>query len=672
MKTIKPAIVFFAVLILLVLLSITSVYYIKIPSTSISTKLLFVALFTFNVIAFITLIFFVGKNLFYLYIEAKNKAPGYRFKSRLIAVFVILTLIPSGFLFITASGLATNYINQIFSPTVKEPFKKSIELAKEFYDYEKQKTLELAYLYAQGKILELPTDSKVSVLTTLPDDACNAVKDAFKGKSSAEVISQDKGDIIIGATSSPKGIVVVQKTMPAAISTKSLQIKSLYEDMLKLEAFKSPLNINFVLTLGFATMLMVFAGIWVSLKLSKSITVPIENLAKATLEVSKGNLDVSVPVTSKDEIGLLTQSFNDMVTQLRQSKESLQKAYSDSATKRLLLENILQNINSGVIVLDNVGKVITMNKSAMNTFALTSEDLADMDYQRLVQIAQSPELQDLVKSMQGKYLKATSQEITLNIKGRRLIAEIYIVGIRQSDDAKAEGILVVLNDITEAVRAQKIIAWQEVARRMAHEIKNPLTPIKLSAERALKKFKDKAPDFEAVIEKSFNTIVRETEILKNLVDEFARYGRLPELQKTPTDLNALIEDVISIYKGYKDVHFELHLEQSMSLIDLDPEQIRRAIINIIDNALRAMNNKGTLVINTIKHPDKYLIKIADTGCGISDDIKDKLFLPYFSKSKDGTGLGLAITHRIIKEHRGNVYVLDNSPQGAIFVIELPC
>jgi two-component system nitrogen regulation sensor histidine kinase NtrY len=245
------------------------------------------------------------------------------------------------------------------------------------------------------------------------------------------------------------------------------------------------------------------------------------------------------------------------------------------------------------------------------------------------------------------------------------------MAIRESEDAAVLGMLVVLEDLTEVIKAQKTEAWQEVARRIAHEIKNPLTPIKLSTERLIKKWHQKDADFGPVFEKSTRTIIAEVDGLRNLVDIFSKYGTMPEISKTPTALGEVIDTVVSLYRGYKDIRLNVTVDEEMSPVSIDREQFKRVLINIFDNAIRAMRNTGTITVSAHGTDHSVAIEIADTGPGIPDDEKEKLFLPYFSKRKDGTGLGLAIANKIIADHGGRIVVRDNAPSGSIFTIEIP-
>ncbi|MBI3593198.1 MAG: HAMP domain-containing protein, partial [Nitrospirae bacterium] len=354
MKIFRHFIIISGLLFFIAVLTAVELYFIKLPSMEMTTRLLLIGLLTLNILALLTLMFFVGKNIFRLYMERRYRVLGHKFRIKLMTIFVILTLIPSSFLFVAASGLATNYINRIFSPQMKEPFNKSVELARAFYDFERERALMAAKNISGDKPSQTP-EMSVHRYHALPDNATDILRDAFNGREGTEIISKDSGDIIRAAvpdrSKGAKGAIVVELLLPKKISEKSEKLKELYEDYLKIESFKEPLRLNYILTLGFLTLMMVFTGLWVSLKISGGITVPIQSLAIATEQVASGDLNVQVSVKSEDEIGLLITSFNQMVRQLKDNKDSLEKAYMESDKRRLYLENILENINSGVIFL---------------------------------------------------------------------------------------------------------------------------------------------------------------------------------------------------------------------------------------------------------------------------------------------------------------------------------
>jgi two-component system nitrogen regulation sensor histidine kinase NtrY len=686
MKIFKPLIILFVLLVILISVTLIEIYFIKVPDVDVKTRFLLMAFLTVNVMALLTLIFFAGKNIFKLFMERHQKILGYRFRTRLVVIFVVLTLIPSAFLFLAASGLANNYINKIFSPQMREQFNLSVDLARSFYDFQRERLLVAARAKAERHslqsttsavnvdALETDTDLTIRIYSVLPEDASDTIKDAFKGEEGTEVASYANGEIIRAAVpfkqDSGLGVVVAELVLPKAISDNAAKIKDIYEGYLMLEAFKEPLRVNYMLFLGFLTLIIVFAGIWLSLKISKGITLPIQALAMATEQIASGDLSAHVDMKSKDEIGLLIDSFNEMVRQLKDNKDSLQKAYAESDTRRLYLENILQNINSGVIFLDNYGKILTINKAACKILDIDEGDMIGRHYKEFINRINAEDLTNFIAGIEGKQINEIKKEIKANISGRNLILNVTLTGIREDHATGSLGMLVVFDDLTYLIKAQKAITWQEVARQLAHEIKNPLTPIKLSTERLMKKWQNKDADFGPVLEKSTKTIISEVENLGKLVDTFSRYGKMPQMNKTAANIYEIIDDAVSLYKGFNDVMINIESENT-PLIEIDKEQFKRVFINILDNAITAMNGKGVIDIASRINANNLIVTIADNGPGIKDADKEKLFLPYFSGRKDGTGLGLAIVNKIVSDHGGQISVRDNKPRGAIFDIEIP-
>ena len=668
------AIIAFLLLIIIIGGFWIELYYMKLESASFLTRLTVLTLLNLTIIALLTLMFFVAKNLVRLYLERRNRILGYRFKTKLVVILVVLTLIPATILFIVASGLLTSYIDRWFAPYLRRPLDSSVEIAKAFYELEKQRALDLAKRLPVG---QTPAGNySVIHLTELPKNATETVRLAFEGKEGVEVISEKNGDRVMAVVPEYKqgrqrGVIVVESFIPKKITENVENIKNAYEQYHTLESWKVPIKTNYLTILGFFTLIVVFMALWIALRISKGITDPIQNLAQATEQVAAGNLDVAVDVNQSDEIGLLMNSFNHMVKELKEGKESLQSAYVESDRRRLFMQNILDNINSGVIMLDTEGKILMINGAACSILNIEPRAVIYKGYKDLMSILRSEELENLVKGIEGREFRWIDKEVKVAIGNRQAILRVFIKGLK--DPQKYVGLLVVFDDLTDFIKAQKAVAWQEVARRIAHEIKNPLTPIKLSTERMVKKWESKESDFNQVFERSTKTIIKEVDGLKRLVDEFSRFSKMPEVRKLPTHLPTLIDEVVNLYKGYKGIEVNVSLPEECPLVELDEEQFKRVMVNIFDNAVHAISNKGKIEVKLRfdLSSNMVFIDIADDGPGIRDEDKERLFLPYFSTKKEGTGLGLAIANRIIAEHRGYIRVRDNEPKGTIFTMEIP-
>lgn len=646
-------------------------HYMRLKDVPFLTKLILLLLLNLTIIALLILMFFVGKSLVKLYFERRYKVLGYKFKTKLVVILVVLTLIPATFLFIVSSGLITNYIDRWFAPQLRQPLDRSIEIAKAVYEIERQKTLDYAKTLSTGKTTA--GNYTVRHLTEIPKDATETVRAAFEGKADVEVISGEKGDTVQAVVPEYKkgkqtGVIVIESLIPGKITDNVENIKDAYENYLTLESWKVPIKTNYLLILGFLTLIVVFMALWVALRIARGITDPIQSLAQATEQVAAGDLDIKVDLDREDEIGLLVNSFNDMVKKLKVGKESLQSAY-------LYIKNILDNINSGVIMLDTAGNISMINDAACSILNINQEKVKNKSYKELMSMIDSKELQNLVRGIEGREFKPVVKEVRAIIGERKIILKVFITSLK--DSQKYIGLLVVFDDLTEIInaeiKAQKALTWQEIARRVAHEIKNPLTPIKLSTECMLKKWEHRDADFDQVFHRSAKTIIKEVDSLRRLVDEFSRFGKMPEINKTPTHIPTIIDEVVNLYKGYKGLEINVSIPDNSPMVELDGEQFRRVMINIFDNAIQAMTDSGRIYV-TLKFDissNWAYIEIADNGPGIRDEDKDKLLLPYFSTRKNGTGLGLAIANRIIAEHRGYIRVRDNEPNGTVFTIEIP-
>jgi two-component system nitrogen regulation sensor histidine kinase NtrY len=674
MKNLRFNIIIASILILTIVAFGVELYYIRLGNVSFFTKLTILILLNLTVIALLTLIFFVAKSLTRLYLERRNRILGYKFKTKLVVILVILTLIPATILFVFSSGLITNYIDRWFAPQLRQPLDSSIEIAKAFYELEKQRALDIAKKVPKDETMV--GNYNIRHLSEIPKDATETLRAAFEGKAGAEIISKKNGDIVRAVVPEHRngrqmGVIVVESFVPKKITKKVENIKDAYEKYLTLESWRVPIKTNYLIILGFLTLLVIFMALWVALKIARGITDPIQSLAQATEQVAAGNLDINVPLNQKDEIGLLVNSFNHMVQELKEGKESLQSAYIESDRRRLFMENILDNINSGVIMLNTAGNVLMINGAACSILNINPEEILNKNYKELMSMIKSEELKNLVKDIEGREFRWIEREIKVSTKDRKAILRVFIKGLK--DSQKYIGLLVVFDDLTDIIKAQRAVAWQEVARRIAHEIKNPLTPIKLSTERLVKKWESRDTDFDQVFEHSTKTVIREVEGLKRLVDEFSKFSKMPEIKKIPTHMPAIIDEVVNLYKGYKGIEINVSLPEENPLVELDGEQFKRVMINIFDNAIHAISNKGRIDVRL--RFDMFLnmvyVDIADDGPGIRDEDKEKLFFPYFSTKRDGTGLGLAIANRIIVEHKGFIRVGDNEPKGTVFTIEVP-
>jgi two-component system nitrogen regulation sensor histidine kinase NtrY len=409
---------------------------------------------------------------------------------------------------------------------------------------------------------------------------------------------------------------------------------------------------------------LLLAAIWVALRVAAGITVPIRKLAEGTAAVAAGRFDYHIDETTGDEVGVLIDSFNRMTSELRHSREQLEQEVSYKQT-------ILSNIDTGVISIDRSGRITTINPAASAILSVHDREVLDKRYDEAFGFIELDPIRRLFRRLDEGRGRA-EEEISLNVRGRMLTLRMRVSTLRDSGGAPI-GSVITFDDLTELIRAKKAETWQDVARRIAHEFKNPLTPIKLSAERLRKKHAEGAADFNTVFDECSRTIVQEADGLRKLVDEFANFARMPSSNPFPQPLAPVIESVAQLYAtAHKDVAVVTKMAPAMPEVILDNEQMKRVFINLFENAVEAMSGKGRIWVAARMSPAGMAqIEVADEGPGIAAEDIPRLFQPDFSRKKKKSGLGLAIVLRIIKDHSGTIRVEQNAPKGAKFIIELP-
>ncbi|MDR1727978.1 MAG: PAS domain-containing protein [Acidobacteriota bacterium] len=475
---------------------------------------------------------------------------------------------------------------------------------------------------------------------------------------------------------------------------------------------QTSLRFNMLLMLALGTLLITFAFAWFALYLSKRITVPMEALIAGAAAVAGGNLSHRVRCKAFDELDSLVDSFNRMTADLEENerriaaaRESLQQTSAENAARRRYIETILQTISTGVVALEADGGIRAMNRAATRMLGVRG-----FDGEANAPAQVPPKLEDVVDAAardamtrlmnKALVLGTISRNLELTFPGRIVQLAVTMTPLAD-EEGRRTGWVIVLEDMTELLRMEKAAAWQEVARRLAHEIKNPLTPIRLSAERVLNRYRQIPAnlrsgaadahweDFERfgrLLAECVQTILQEADSLKNLVDEFSRFSRLPETRVQDADLNGLVENVLQLYEGRaSDIQIVKDLDAELPKLRLDPEQMKRVFINLFDNAVEAMSTSpaaargadgvGRKTLRVLTFLDKIQgaarVEVSDTGRGFPEEYHDSMFLPYFSTRKGGTGLGLAIVQQIISDHHGSVRAEANSPTGARIVIDLP-
>ena len=694
-----------------------------------------------TVLALLILATILGRNLIKLYFERKSGQLGSGFKTKMVRTFIVLSLLPALLLFMLAYSLISSSIDKWFGAPPAQMMENSRLLANQYYAeaeegairyatniakyfrsvedllpekrQEQQDTLmEYCISYRINGVRVYDSQTRLimeSRLSRTANDRPAIVRDlvaqSLLGKSGFHVerTVHQKPFVEISWATAP--IRDSQSAIIGVVLTESVHLQSpryradsvmeAFEKYQQLQREKAALRFNTLLLLVLSTLLIIFAFSWFALYLAKRITVPIQALAQGAAAVASGNLEYRVECQAFDELANLVASFNRMTSDLEENEKRIELAQQtlrqtsvEHADRRRYIETILQTIATGVISLDSNYHIRTMNRAAVQILQ-AGEFAADAPLEEVVPAPAGESVRALLDK--SAVLGTVVRNIELTFPGKSLQIAATVTPLADTSGQRA-GFVIVLDDMTELLRMEKMSAWQEVARRMAHEIKNPLTPIQLSAERVLKRYQQvvraretNAPEsrqaefekFDTLLAECIRVIIQEVDSLKRLVDEFSRFSRLPEIRLEEANVNRILENTLSLYDGrIQDVRVRKDLDPDIPDLNLDPEQMKRVFINVFDNALEAMaKNPGTklLHLRTSRDAQQRMVRIeiSDTGLGFPEEYQDSMFLPYFSTRKGGTGLGLAIVRQIIADHRGNVRVEPNTPVGSKIIIDLP-
>ena len=676
------------------------------PEYALGTNIGFFLLINLNIILLILLVFLVVRNVVKLVFERKRRILGSRLRVRLVVAFVGLSLVPTLLLFVIAGGFVTRSFERWFDLQVENSLQGSLEIGQTYYQNSANNALFYARQLSQrisqeglfdshrlGELkefvqskqreynlgtVELFSPDRRPLVVAFNDQVPTGVtikaeseflNRALRGLEVTRTQEFGESDVIRGGVpvySRDKriiGVVVVDYFVPKSITKRALQISRSYEQYKHLTFLKTPVKNNYILTLLLITLVIIFAATWFGLYLAKGITVPIQKLAEGTHEVAHGNWDYKIESGGDDEIGMLVDSFNQMTRDLKQITVELER-------RGKFVETLLANVAAGVISVDPWGKITTWNKAAEQMLGLTAEKAVGENYEEVF----SPEPLQVMREIveQVKEHESVEREIKIRLSDQLLTAMVTAATLR-GDEGRIVGMMVFLEDITQIQQVQRMEAWREVARRIAHEIKNPLTPIQLSAERLRKRYATMLEGNGAILDKCTSTIIQQVEELKNLVNEFSNFARLPSARLATQDLNEIVREALFLFKeGHKEIRFHFESEPIPPL-ELDRDQMKRALINLLDNAVAAVEEQGEIRLATSHDRSRGVVclEVADDGCGLASGVKPRIFEPYFSTKENGTGLGLTIVSQIVEDHQGYIRVRPNEPRGTRFTIELP-
>ena len=690
----------------------------------------------------VALVFVLARNVVKLLVERRRGLPFARFRTKLVLAMLGMTLVPTTLVLMVGSELIRNSADRWFSAPVDEVLSSATEIAGDYYS-ERQALVDehadrIAKLLAtvdlrtadasQVRDLVAPEVRErrvgmIQVYRLMPQDEPRQVSPLVDVASPElpRLLSRGSADrlatrvaagsvetrtieplgpegelvraaaIVRGAAGTVAGVVVASDHLASDVAQSSRRITEAYEAYNQLRVLKQPLAAVYLSFFLMMTLMILISATWMGVYISKRIMRPVQMLADGARQIGAGHLDHRIERETKDEFGSLVDAFNSMAGELALSQRRLERSRHDlertnlnAEGRRQYIETILERIATGVISVDKDGRVITVNAAAARLLGVSRSSAG----QPVARVFGRPDLEPLaalIASLKPGAADQVAREVAITRDGPEVhlaVAATTLLG----EDGNVDGMVVVCDDVTPLIRTQRVAAWRDVARRLAHEIKNPLTPIQLCAERLLRHFGGAPAATKALVEECTTTIVGEVEALKALVDEFSQFARMPAPRAVPCDLHALLNDALGLYRGlFHEIQIKKTFASELPPVLIDPEQIRRVIVNLIDNAVEAIRERrpsssgdgstpGQITVETQFEPASGVVRIvvADDGPGISLADREKLFTPYYSTKRRGSGLGLAIVRRVIVEHGGKIEAGPNVPRGSRFTVELPC
>jgi nitrogen fixation/metabolism regulation signal transduction histidine kinase len=663
-----------------------------------------------NALGSVVLLGLVGANIYSLTRQLKKREAGSKLTTRMVSLFVLLALAPAAIVFYFSMQFLHQGINSWFNVEIDRAMEDALELSQASLDQrmrwhlrqtqqltdkleelsEPLATLEMENMRAlsgasemtlfsrQGRIIASSSNNPGDILPNLPDEH---VRLQLRRNSDYVALAPVREDelmikvIVTVKTQEPEYLQALYP-VPVRIADLADSVEFAFVRYQEMNFLRDSLKLSFSLALSLVLLMSLLAAIWVAFISIRNIVAPVKELVKGTQAVASGRYDQQLPVIAQDDLGFLVESFNEMTLRIARARDETRMAGVEVENQRAYLETILANLTAGVISFDADYKIRTANQAAYRIFRI---HVSQFIGQTLLGLAQGySELAEPLKSIQRLLQQADDiwqQRLAfLGPNGRQ---ELLCRGTPLfSQDGVRVGAVVVFDDVTDLIQAQKNAAWGEVARRLAHEIKNPLTPIKLSAERLQHKLADRLePKYADMLQRSTRTIVQQVEAMKEMVDDFSEYAKPSKKQTTDIDLPDLVQEVLALYAIQSGVEFKADYETGLLMINGDPVNIRQVLHNMIKNALEAIDAKGQIEINLhrVQKNSTDFIEIAlyDNGPGIREQQVEQIFEPYVTTKTRGTGLGLAIVKKIIEEHGGAIWVDTTRKVGAGFIIQLP-
>ncbi|MBX7187036.1 MAG: PAS domain-containing protein [Vicinamibacteria bacterium] len=705
--------------VLFVILAITSISLMVVAKRSpdigtdfLASALLF-GLSVINLTLLLVVLFVLVRNLVRAFLDSRRGVVGARLRLRLVLALLVMGMLPSLILIGVGGSLIQDSTSRWLSfdaagvagaaravavRVEEERVRAARALASSAASELSRRHLKdpKAPLASQG--LGLPVDTDLLLVVNarneveatygrsplLPSEIASLAAEARAGRL-AELSAKKEGeDLRLAARMVPDALgYVVIAGLVASVDQRALteNLDKRLDTFEKLRAARGPISSLYISLFLFPALLTMVGASWLPFVLARRFARPVRNVALAAERIAAGERGVRVEKDETDEEFVkLIQSFNLMSERLARSEEEVEFSRSDLTRKNLeiderrrLMETVLETIGTGVLVVDGEQKVKRVNSAASRLLGGDPTRIVESPLSSLVPQELAGEVtRSIARVLEGRSTHFERDLALFGARGRREVR--FRVAPFATPGQGPPGAVIVLEDVTPLMQAQKVAAWGEVARKLAHEIKNPLTPIKLSAQRVRKAHLKGANDFDRVLSESIDAIVSEVDALQHLVDEFAQFARLPPSRPIEGSLNAVVEAALALYEtAYPQVSLERKLDPELPLLRLDGPQIKRVIINLVDNAIAALGEKGSIEIGTAFDPAsrRATLTVADSGPGVPPASRETIFAPNFSTKRKGSGLGLAIARRIVEDHGGEIRVEDNEPRGARFVIELP-
>jgi two-component system, NtrC family, nitrogen regulation sensor histidine kinase NtrY len=691
----------------------------------VSGNVLVYLLININLLLLLLMVFLVLRNLVQLVFERRQRFLGTRLRTKLVISFVSLSLIPTGLLFFISLQFVSTSMDYWFNINVENSLVQSLDVGKEIYQEHRGRANRLGRLVAarleadQYRLATGDTDENLGEILAAHDLAglefisaqrqvvARSLSSALDAGEVPEVPAEllrrgleGEGDLLV--IQEVPGGELVRGLTPVRLMTSDGRVAEVlitsilvpWEQMQRMEAIsqglegyrqlmimKSPIKTSLLIMLLIVTLLIVFCAIWFGFYVAGGLTGPIRQLGEATRWVAEGKLDFVLEKESGDEMGMLVDSFNQMTRDLLAGKReieaanlALQAGNLELDKRRRYTETILQNVAAGVISLDEHGTVTTINRFAEELLKIDKSRIVGRDSRVVLHPTHLAILAGFLEELASSGKSSIERPLRLSVGDETFSLRVNFTRL-EDEEGRPLGVVLVFDNLTELEKMQRLAAWREVARRIAHEVKNPLTPIQLSAQRLRKKYLDRLGPEGEIFDSCTRIIINQVDELKRLVSEFSSFARMPAVNKSLNSMAAVVEEVLPLYReAHKQITFTLLDSGGAPSFLFDAKQMKRVLINLLDNAVAVVPLEGGMVEVVLQpEPDQGVVflEVRDNGPGVKEDDKLRLFEPYFSTKRTGTGLGLAIATTVVADHGGYIRLKDNDPRGARFIIELP-